>query len=331
MNLLIKTFYMICMKTSILVGGQAVIEGVMMRVPGAYATALRLKNGEIISKRFDFTSIIERYKMKNYFIIRGFLHLYESMKIGYQTLDWSADIYESENNDSKKNKESILNTFFEKLVSIFSIVLSIGIFLGLPLYFSSILIPGNTNSPFYFNIISGIIRITIFLVYLILISQLNDVKRLFQYHGAEHKTVYNFESGKELNIKNAQKFSTLHPRCGTSFIFIIMIVTIFSYTILDSIALLFIDNLNFSIRLIMHLLCLPLVAGIGYEVLKFLSNKQHILIFKYLSKPGLLLQNITTKEPDDLQLEIAIYALKTAFDNKIDQFKGKKYTAESIG
>ncbi len=331
MNLLIKTFYMICMKTSILVGGQAVIEGVMMRVPGAYATALRLKNGEIISKRFDFTSIIERYKMKNYFIIRGFLHLYESMKIGYQTLDWSADIYESENNNSKKNKESILNTFFEKLVSIFSIVLSIGIFLGLPLYFSSILIPDNTNSPFYFNIISGIIRITIFLVYLILISQLNDVKRLFQYHGAEHKTVYNFESGKELNIKNAQKFSTLHPRCGTSFIFIIMIVTIFSYTILDSIALLFIDNLNFSIRLIMHLLCLPLVAGIGYEVLKFLSNKQHILIFKYLSKPGLLLQNITTKEPDDLQLEIAIYALKTAFDNKIDQFKGKKYTAESIG
>tara|TARA_B100000287_G_scaffold405738_1_gene429570 strand:+ start:2054 stop:3013 length:960 start_codon:yes stop_codon:yes gene_type:complete len=319
------------MKTSILVGGQAVIEGVMMRVPGAYATALRLKNGEIISKRFDFTSIIERYKMKNYFIIRGFLHLYESMKIGYQTLDWSADIYESENNNSKKNKESILNTFFEKLVSIFSIVLSIGIFLGLPLYFSSILIPDNTNSPFYFNIISGIIRITIFLVYLILISQLNDVKRLFQYHGAEHKTVYNFESGKELNIKNAQKFSTLHPRCGTSFIFIIMIVTIFSYTILDSIALLFIDNLNFSIRLIMHLLCLPLVAGIGYEVLKFLSNKQHILIFKYLSKPGLLLQNITTKEPDDLQLEIAIYALKTAFDNKIDQFKGKKYTAESIG
>lgn len=331
MNLLIKTFYMICMKTSILVGGQAVIEGVMMRVPGAYATALRLKNGEIISKRFDFTSIIERYKMKNYFIIRGFLHLYESMKIGYQTLDWSADIYESENNNSKKNKESILNTFFEKLVSIFSIVLSIGIFLGLPLYFSSILIPDNTNSPFYFNIISGIIRITIFLVYLILISQLNDVKRLFQYHGAEHKTVYNFESGKELNIKNAQKFSTLHPRCGTSFIFIIMIVTIFSYTILDSIALLFIDNLNFSIRLIMHLLCLPLVAGVGYEVLKFLSNKQHILIFKYLSKPGLLLQNITTKEPDDLQLEIAIYALKTAFDNKIDQFKGKKYTAESIG
>ena len=331
MNLLIKTFYMIYMKTSILVGGQAVIEGVMMRVPGAYATALRLKNGEIISKRFNFVSIIERYHMKKYFIIRGFVHLYESMKIGYRTLDWSADIYESENNDNKNKKKSIVNIFFEKLISIFSILFSIGLFLGLPLYFSSLLIPGNTNSPFYFNIISGIIRITIFLIYLILISQLNDIKRLFQYHGAEHKTVYNFESGRELNIENAQKFSTLHPRCGTSFIFIIMIVTIFSYTILDSIALLFIDNLSFSIRLIMHLLCLPLVAGIGYEVLKFLSSKQHIFIFKSLSKPGLLLQNITTKEPDDLQLEVAIYALKAAFDNKIDKFTGKQYTADSIG
>ena len=110
-----------------------------------------------------------------------------------------------------------------------------------------------------------------------------------------------------------------------------MIVTIFSYTVLDSIALLFINNLTFSIRLIMHLLCLPLVAGIGYEVLKFLSNKQHIFIFKSLSKPGLLLQNITTKNPDDLQLEVAIYALKVAFDDKIDQFKGKQYTADSIG
>ena len=120
MNLLIKTFYMIYMKTSILVGGQAVIEGVMMRVPGAYATALRLKNGEIISKRFNFVSIIERYRMKKYFIIRGFVHLYESMKIGYRTLDWSADIYESENNDNKNKKKSIVTIFFEKLISIFS-------------------------------------------------------------------------------------------------------------------------------------------------------------------------------------------------------------------
>jgi len=330
MNLFVKTLYMLCMKTSILVGGQAVIEGVMMRVPGAYATALRLKNGEIISRRSDFTSIIEKYNMNKYFIIRGFVHLYESMKMGYKTLDWSADVYETENNKTK-TKNSFINAILEKIVSVFSILLSIGIFLGLPLYFSSLLIPNNTNSPFYFNIISGVIRITIFLLYLILISQLNDIKRLFQYHGAEHKTVYNFESGKKLNVRNAKQFSTLHPRCGTSFIFIIMIVTIFSYTILDSIALFFIDALTFTIRLSMHLLCLPLVAGVGYEVLKFLSSKQDITLFKYLSKPGLLLQNITTKEPDDEQLEIAIHALKSAFGEKIEEFSGKEFTAESIG
>ena len=330
MNLFVKSLYMLCMKTSILVGGQAVIEGVMMRVPGAYATALRLKNGEIISRRSDFTSIIEKYNMNKYFIIRGFVHLYESMKMGYKTLDWSADVYETENNKTK-TKNSFINAILEKIVSVFSILLSIGIFLGLPLYFSSLLIPNNTNSPFYFNIISGVIRITIFLLYLILISQLNDIKRLFQYHGAEHKTVYNFESGKKLNVRNAKQFSTLHPRCGTSFIFIIMIVTIFSYTILDSIALFFIDALTFTIRLSMHLLCLPLVAGVGYEVLKFLSSKQDITLFKYLSKPGLLLQNITTKEPDEEQLEIAIHALKSAFGEKIEEFSGKEFTAESIG
>ena len=329
MNLLLKSLMMFFMKTSILVGGQAVIEGVMMRVPGAYATALRLKNGKIIFKRFEFFSITEKYNLKNFFIVRGFIHLYESMKIGYQTLDWSAETYDEENNNKSKN--TLLNSILEKIMNIFSIFVSIGIFLGLPLYLSSLLIPNNTNSPLYFNIISGLVRISIFLIYLVLISQLKDIKRLFQYHGAEHKTVYNFESGQELSITNAQKFSTLHPRCGTSFIFIIMIVTIFSYAVLDSIALLFVDSLNFFIRLTIHLICLPLVAGIGYEVLKFLSTKQHILIFQFLSKPGLLLQNITTKQPDNEQVEVAIHALKSAFGKKIDDFSGKKFTAESIG
>ena len=142
------------MKTSILVGGQAVIEGVMMRVPGAYATALRLKNGKIIFKRFEFFSITEKYNLKNFFIVRGFIHLYESMKIGYQTLDWSAETYDEENNSKSKN--TLLNSILEKIMNIFSIFVSIGIFLGLPLYLSSLLIPNNTNSPLYFNIISGL-------------------------------------------------------------------------------------------------------------------------------------------------------------------------------
>ena len=213
------------MKTSILVGGQAVIEGVMMRVPGAYATALRLNNGEIISKRFEFKSIIDRKNLKNYIIIRGMIHLYESMKIGYQTLNWSATVFE-EQEKPKKQPNSFFNRFFEYVANLFSILFAISLFILLPLYLSGWVV-SDINQPITFNLISGSIRIIIFLLYLILISQLKDVKTLFQYHGAEHKTVYNFESGKPLHYKEAQKFSTKHPRCGTSFLFIIMLVTIF--------------------------------------------------------------------------------------------------------
>ena len=318
------------MKTSILVGGQAVIEGVMMRVPGAYATALRLKNGEIISKRSEFKSIIEIKGLKNYFIIRGMIHLYESMKIGYQTLNWSASVFEKESNVKDEEQSSLLQTIMEYFSNIFAILFSISLFILLPLYVTNILMQ-DSNQAIYFNIISGFVRITIFLLYLIVISQLNDVKRLFQYHGAEHKTVYNFESGERLSPQIAQTFSTKHPRCGTSFLFIIMLVTIFSYTILDSIALLFLDNLTVLVRFILHLACLPLVAGVGYEVLKFLASKQHISFFRYLSKPGLWLQNITTKQPDDDQVDVAIFALKEAFGKNIEKYLGKEYNADSIG
>ncbi len=321
--------YLLVMKTSILVGGQAVIEGVMMRVPGAYATALRRKDGSIVSKRYNFESIIEKKGLKNYFILRGMIHLYESMQIGYKTLNWSADIYEEGENDIKF-KKSFFQNIIESISNIIAIIFAVSLFILLPL-FTTTYIVDDINQPIYFNIISGIIRIIIFLVYLLLISQLNDVKRLFQYHGAEHKTVYNFESGKELKVSEAQKFSTKHPRCGTSFIFIIMLVTIFSYTILDSIALQFLDSLSIPIRFSMHILFLPLIAGIGYEVLKFLASKQHIALFSYLSKPGLWLQHITTKSPDDSQIEVAIYALKDAFGDKLNLYGGQEYTADSIG
>jgi len=330
MNIFFKTIHLLIMKTSILVGGQAVIEGVMMRVPGAYATALRLKNGEIISKRSEFKSIIETKGLKNYFIIRGMIHLYESMKIGYQTLNWSAAVFEKENNTKDAEPSSFFQRIIEYFSNIFAILFAISLFILLPLYLASILMQ-DSNQPIYFNIISGFVRITIFLLYLIIISQLNDVKRLFQYHGAEHKTVYNFESGERLTAQIAQTFSTKHPRCGTSFLFIIMLVTIFSYIILDSIALLFLDNLTVLIRFFLHLACLPLVAGLGYEVLKFLASKQHILFFKYLSKPGLWLQSITTKQPDNDQVDVAIFALREAFGKNLKKYLGKEYNADSIG
>ena len=330
MNIFFKTIHLLIMKTSILVGGQAVIEGVMMRVPGAYATALRLKNGEIISKRSEFKSIIEIKGLKNYIIIRGMIHLYESMKIGYQTLNWSASVFEKERNVKDEEHPSLLQRMMEYFSNIIAILFSISLFILLPLYTANILMQ-DSNQAIYFNIISGFIRIIIFLLYLIIISQLNDVKRLFQYHGAEHKTVYNFESGERLTSQIAQTFSTKHPRCGTSFLFIIMLVTIFSYTILDSIALLFLDNLTVLVRFFLHLACLPLVAGFGYEVLKFLASKQHISFFKYLSKPGLWLQNITTKQPDNDQVDVAIFALKEAFGKNIEKYLGKEYNADSIG
>ena len=312
------------MKTTILVGGQAVIEGVMMRVPGAYATAIRMPDKTIKFKRKTFNSIIEKYKLQKIIFLRGIIHLYESMKIGYSTLDWSAQLIEGETT-KKENK------LLDWIMTIISISFALFLFIFLPLFVTSTIFKDIINMPVYFNIISGGFRLIIFISYLVAISQLKDVKRLFQYHGAEHKVVYNFESGKELSTSNAKQFSTKHPRCGTSFVFIIMLVTIFTYAILDSIALLFINELTYTYRMIFHILCLPLVSGIGYEVLKFLSLKQNNLICKTLSQPGLWLQHITTKEPSKNQLEVSIFALRKAFGNKIDDYVGHKYKADAIG
>ena len=324
-----KIISLFLMKSSILVGGQAVIEGVMMRVPGAYATAVRLKDKSIKVQRKNFISIIEKHNLKNYAIIRGMIHLYESMKMGYQTLDWSANMQE-ESNDLV-NKDSMVNKIQEFLLSLLSIAFAIGLFLFLPLFFANYF-ENIINQPLFFNIVSGSIRILIFLIYLIAISQLKDVKRLFQYHGAEHKVVYNFESGNDLTIKNAKRFSTFHPRCGTSFVFIIMLVTIFSHVLIDYFALFFISKLTVFIRLILHIAFLPLIAGLGYEVLKFLATKQNNALFFLLSKPGLWLQKITTKEPTDNQLEVSLQALKTAFgEDEIQKFQGKKFIADAIG
>ena len=313
------------MKSSILVGGQAVIEGVMMRVPGAYATAVRLENNSIVYKKHSFTSIIEKRKLQNAYFIRGMVHLYESMKIGYSTLDWSAQLQEEE--PSKNNK------FLDWIMTVFSILFALGIFVFLPLYGTTYFFSQTTNQPFYFNIIAGVFRILIFLIYLISISQLNDVKRLFAYHGAEHKTVYNFESGKSINVSNAKTFSKEHPRCGTSFVFIVMLVSIFSFTIIDAIiiAVFQLSELTVLTRLLFHIPCIPLVAGFSYEVLKIIAKYQQYFLFKIFAYPGLLLQKITTQTPDNSQLEVAISALKNAFGDKLSKYEGQEFNADAIG
>jgi len=310
-----------------MVGGQAVINGVMMRVPGFYSTAVRDSNSNIMIDRHTHKSLVEKYNIQNLPIARGFIHLIDSMKIGFKTLEWSAEI--AEENTSPPNK--IINF----LMTLLSISFAIGLFMGIPYLVTEIGLTQYTsygNNQLIFNCIAGLMRIIIFLLYLYFISKLKDINCLFQYHGAEHKVVYNFESGDKLSIKNAQKFSTKHPRCGTSFVFILMLVTMCTYAITDSIIAHF-QLIIFTIptRIIIHLILLPIVTGLGYEVLKFLATKQNNLFFSGLSKPGLWLQNITTNEPSDDQVEVSIAALKSAFGDDLKQFEGQIFNADAIG
>jgi len=325
MNRLLFKFQLLVNKSSILVGGQAVMEGVMMRVPGAYATAVRDSKGNIQTDRHEFKSITEIYPLINKPLLRGIFGLFESLKIGYSTLQWSANVIA----DEEKNRTS--NKFVDVLLTVFSISLALTLFFAAPIGLTSWLFDKDQDA-FIFNVISGMFRVVFFIVYLGLISLMKDVRRLFQYHGAEHKTVYNFESGKKLNVFNAQQFPTQHPRCGTSFLFIIMIVSILSFALLDSAIMLYVNELKIWMRLVYHIPFIPFVAGLGYEVLKLTAKYRNNIFFLVLAKPGLWLQNITTKQPDDEQVEVAIKALEEAFGDNLSQYTcGETYVAEAIG
>ncbi len=319
-----RLLLILTMKPNILVGGQAVIEGVMMRVPGAYSTAVRDPNGNIKIKRNKFTSITERSGFWSKPIFRGMASLYEAMKIGMATLQWSADITYPED-----KQDSLWAKILDLLTTIFSISLAIFLFMVLPMWLTTKLF-SIEKEALWFNLFSGAFRIIFFVGYLFLISKISDISRLFQYHGAEHKVVYNFESGENLSIKDAQSFPTQHPRCGTSFMFIVLISAIIVFAIVDTIAMYFFGTISLSMRLVFHLPLIPLVSGVGYELIK-ITSKSNLLIFRILKVPGIFLQNITTKQPDDQMIEVSITALKDAFGDEYDRFIGKKYKAEAIG
>ncbi len=325
MNRLLFKFQLLINNSSILVGGQAVMEGVMMRVPGAYATAVRDSKGNIQTDRHEFKSITEIYPLLNKPLLRGIIGLFESLKIGYSTLQWSANVIAGE------EKHKISNKFVDVLLTVFSVSLALALFFAAPIGLTSWLFDKDQDA-FIFNLISGIFRVVFFIVYLGLISLMKDVHRLFQYHGAEHKTVYNFESGKKLNVFNAQQFPTQHPRCGTSFLFIIMIVAILSFAFLDTVIMLYVNELKIWMRLVFHIPFMPVVAGLGYELLKLTAKYRNNIFFLALAKPGLWLQNITTKQPDDEQVEVALKALEEAFGDNLSQYtSGETYVAEAIG
>jgi len=292
------------------VGGQAVIEGVMMRGSKGLATAVRLPDGSIEVKKETSESLTKKNKFLGFPIIRGFVSLIESLVIGIKSLEYSASFFEDEEEEESKFDKWFDKIFKDKGNSVLmgiSLVLSLGfsilLFFILPTALTSLVKKTITSNVLVLNIIEGIIRVIIFISYIFIVGKLEDIKRVYQYHGAEHKTIFCYESGIELTTENAKKFERLHPRCGTNFLFLVMVISIiiFSFTGWESIGQ----------RVVSRVLLLPIVSGVTYEVIKWLG-KSDSKISKIIAWPGLLLQKITTQEPDESMLEVAITSLKAA-------------------
>ncbi len=313
---------MLAARSRILVGGQAVIEGVMMRVPGVYAVAVRDPEGQIQTQRRDFTSAVERSRWLNLPLVRGMVHLFEALKIGLATLNWSVEVAFPDEAAGKGSSSGVWTT-------ILALALAVGLFFVAPLWITTLLLDVERQA-LGFNSVSGAIRLIFSLLYLGLISLARDVRRLFQYHGAEHKTVYAFEAGKTLTVDSTRDFPTQHPRCGTSFIFIVLIVAILAFALIDTIVLALVGRISLGLRLLVHLPLIPVVAGAGYEALKITARYQHVALFRWLSLPGIWLQYITTRMPDDDQVAVALEALKAAFGDRLGAVEGRRYVAAAI-
>jgi uncharacterized protein YqhQ len=294
----------------------------MMRVPGSYAIAVRDPEGDVQTRREEFTSATARSRWLGLPVVRGAVHLFEALKLGLNTLNWSIEVaYPDEAGQTSRAAQFFSTTL--------AMVLAVALFFAGPYWITTKVLDFEQRA-LSFNLISGLIRIGFFVLYLLLISQMKDIKRLFQYHGAEHKTVYTFEAGKALTVENTRAFPTQHPRCGTSFIFIVLIAAILTFALIDSIVLMLLGRITLITRLLVHLPLIPLVAGVSYELLKITAKYQHRALFRWLSKPGIWLQYITTKGPDDDQVTVAIESLKVAFGEQLQDVEGKQYIAEAI-
>ena len=279
------------------IGGQAVIEGVMMRGPKSTAIAVRKDNGEIVLKKDENHSISEHYKFLKLPILRGVVSLIEMMIIGIQTLSYSATMAGYEEEETLTTKDIAI-----ALAS--AVLFAVVLFVILPTVAVKF-ISANINTPFLLSLAEGFLRIAIFVAYVAVISLMKDIRRVFEYHGAEHKVVHCYEHGEDLTPENAKKYSTVHPRCGTSFIMIVMIVSILLFSILGWPGII--------ARIVSRILLLPVVAGISYELIQ-LAGRSSSPFLKILNTPGMWLQKLTTREPDDSQLEVAIAALKAVID-----------------
>lgn len=291
------------------VGGQAIIEGVMMRGSKGLATAIRTPSGKIEVNVKKTKPITKKYKFLNIPIIRGAVVLIDSLIVGIKTLNYSASFFEEDEEESKFDiwlKEKLGDKGANDLLVTFTMMISLlvaaGLFLGIPMAIASLF--KNTGiSSVALNLIEAIIRIAILIAYMFLISKLDDIYRVFQYHGAEHKTIFCYEADEKLTVENVRKFGRLHPRCGTNFLFLTMLVSVILFSLTGW--------GGFWQRLILRIVLMPIVAGITYEIIKWLGRTESKL-GKIIAYPGLKLQELTTKEPDDAQLEVAIESLKAA-------------------
>lgn len=308
-------------KKEISVGGQAVIEGVMMRGPEALATAIRRKDGTIELYRQPFISKTQKVKWLGAPIVRGFVSLIEMLSIGIRTLTFSAsrfelDLIAEEKEKGKEIKEQSksMQKVWEILGYIFAFGLAFLLFGLLPYKLSDWM--NLSKKDLYFNLFAGSIRIVFFVLYVWLISLMKDVKRLFRYHGAEHKNVHAYEKDTGLDIASIQTNTTIHPRCGTSFMFFVLLISILMFSIIDTLVSAFILKAPVPVllRLGYHFLLIPLISGISYEVLKFSGKNLKHPIVKIMTIPGMALQRITTQPPDDSMVETALVAMKAALD-----------------
>ncbi len=301
------------------VGGQAVIEGVMMRSPNYITVAVRKSKGDIKLKQDPFRGISTRIKIFALPIVRGVVNLFEMLIIGMGIINYSANefIDQEEEEITKSGKIFAAITFGFSIV--FALALSLFLFKFLPLwitdFFSKIFSFLNDNWLLY-NLTDGVLKTTFFIIYIALIGLAPDLKRLFEYHGAEHKSIFTYEKGLELTVENAKKQSRFHPRCGTSFILVVFLISIFVYTFVPK-------QPDFTSNLLVRLAFLPLIAGISYEFLKWSAKNQQHKIVCLLTAPGLMFQRLTTREPDEKQLEVALASLKKALELEENHNKHK--------
>ena len=295
------------MVEKISIGGQAVIEGVMMRSPQWLATAVRKPSGEIVYKKTKISS--NRGKLAKIPFVRGAVSLFDALVMGIKELTFSANQSEVEEEEQITQKEAVMTT-------VVSLALGIGLFVVIPSLIGSFVF---SNNKLHSNLLEAVLRLVFFIFYIWIISFSKDVKRVYEYHGAEHKSIYAYENGLELTPENAKKFTTLHPRCGTSFLLIVMLISIIVFSCMDFILPVPKDMLQkIIIKVVLRVIMMPVIAGISYEIQRYSSNHLDRCWVKLVAFPGLSLQRITTKEPDLDQLEVAIVAIKAALGEKVD-------------